>query len=88
MGEYDVFANVIVLAPKKIADSIYAVTTPFIDRTRHLACGITHLPNDAGLLFKVLGMETGPVKQTVREFLGVFRKQAKGRDLSDEFPWR
>lgn len=88
MGKYDVFANVIVLAPREIADRIYNATDPYIDRERHLACGITHLPNGAGLLFKVLGMEAGPVKQTVREFLAVFRKEARGRELPEEFPWR
>ena len=88
MGEYDVFANVIVLAPKEKADIIYDKTTPFIDRENRLACGITHLPNDAGLLFKVLGMEPGPVKKIVRDFLATFRMTIKGRELPEEFPWR
>lgn len=88
MGEFDVFANVIVLAPKEKADAIYESTEPFIDRENKIACGITHLPNEAGLLFKVLGMEPGPVKKIVRDFLGTFRKIVKGRELPEEFPWR
>lgn len=88
MGEYDVFANVIVLAPKENADSIYDATEPFIDRKNRIACGITHLPNDSGLLFKVLGMESGPVKKIVREFLDKVRRQTKGKPLPEEFPWR
>lgn len=88
MGDFDVFANVIVLTPKEKADEIYALTTPFIDRENKLASGITHLPNNAGLLFKVLGMESGPVKKIVRDFLATFRKVVKGRELPEEFPWR
>lgn len=88
MGNYDVFANVIVLAPVDAADRIYRQTNPFIDKENRLACGITHLPNDAGLLFKVLGMEPGPVKKIVRDFLATFRKEVKGKELPEEFPWR
>lgn len=88
MGRFDVFANVIVLAPKEHADKIYESTTPFIDREKNIACGITHLPNDAGLLFKVLGMEPGPVKKIVREFLATFRQEVRNRPLPEEFPWR
>lgn len=88
MGEYDVFANVIVLTPPEHADKIYDVTEPFIDRKNRLAAGITHLPNRAGLLFKVLGMEPGPVKKVVRDFLSKVRMTVKGVRVPDEFPWR
>ena len=88
MGDYDVFANVIVLTPKEDADKIYEATEPFIDRGNKLACGITHLPNDSGLLFKVLGMEPGPVKKVVRDFLDKVRRTVKSRPLPEEFPWR
>ena len=40
---------------------IYDAVTPFINRDEHLASGISHLPNQSGLLFIVLGMEPGPV---------------------------
>lgn len=88
MGKHDVFANVIVLTPKEHADKIYEATPPYIDRENNIACGITHLPNDAGLLFKVLGMEPGPVKAIVRQFLDTVRREVKDRPLPEEFPWR
>lgn len=88
MGNYDVFANVIVMTPKEEADKIYDLITPFINRDNKTACGITHLPNDAGLLFKVLGMEPGPVKAIVRDFLDKVRRVVKNRALPEEFPWR
>ncbi|MDD3037566.1 urease accessory protein UreD [Bacteroides sp.] len=88
MDKYDVFANVIVMTPKENADHIYAKATAFIDRERKIAAGITHLPNDSGLLYKVLGMEPGPVKKRVREFCSLVRQEIKGRPLPEEFPWR
>lgn len=88
MGEYDVFANVVVMTPKDHANLIYQKTSAFIDKERKLAAGITHLPNDSGLLFKVLGMEPGPVKKLVREFCSLVRQEVKGRPLPEEFPWR
>lgn len=88
MGKYDVFANVVVLTPIEKADQIYSLIDPFIDKQQKLACGITHLPNNAGLLFKVLGMEPGPVKRVVREFLAKVRQTVKESPLPDEFPWR
>lgn len=88
MGEYDVFANVVVMTPAEHAENIYDRTRAFIDRNRRLAAGITRLPNEGGLLYKVLGMEPGPVKRLVREFCSTVRKEIKGRPVPDEFPWR
>ncbi|MDE6282481.1 MAG: urease accessory protein UreD [Muribaculaceae bacterium] len=88
MHGYDIFANVVVLTPVDKAREIYEKTEAFIDRKRKLAAGITHLPNGAGLLYKVLGMETGPVKETVRKFCSQVRQAVKGVPLPKEFPWR
>lgn len=88
MDKYDVFANVIVMTPKEHAENIYRRTDAFIDRTRKIATGITHLPNEAGLLFKVLGMEPGPVKKLVRGFCSTVRQEVKGHPVPEEFPWR
>lgn len=88
MNGYDVFANVIVLTPPEHADPLYERTQAFIDPERRLAAGITRLPNDAGLLFKVLGEETGPVKKLIREFCSSVRQEVKGKPLPEEFPWR
>ena len=51
MGDYDVFANVLVLTPPDKAAAVYDATDAFIDPARHLAAGITHLPSGAGLLY-------------------------------------
>lgn len=88
MHGYDVFANVLVVTPPDKAREVYEATPAFIDRDNRIAAGITHLPNDAGLLYKVLGMEPGPVKKVVREFCSRVRMAVKGKPLPHEFPWR
>ena len=88
MGKYDIFANVIVLTPPDKAKEIYDNVEAGFFNDGELAVGITRLPNDAGLLLKVLGMETGPVKETVRKFGSTVRQAVKGRPLLPDFPWR
>lgn len=88
MHGYDIFANVVVLTPEDKAREIYDSTEAFIDRDNHISAGVTHLPNGAGLLYKVLGRETGPVKEVVRKFCSSVRKAVKGVPLPSEFPWR
>ena len=63
MGRYQMFANVIVLTPPDKAEEIYNSTEAGFSDNGDLATGITRLPNNAGLLFRVMGMETEPVKR-------------------------
>ena len=86
MGIYDIFANVIVMTPHDCAEEIYAKVDPVMTDT--FVVGITRLPNNAGLLYKVLGKETEPVKKNVRAFCSIVRETVKGKPLSDDFPWR
>lgn len=88
MDGYDVFANVVVVTPPKTAQRIYEETTPFIDPKRRLAAGITTLPGQAGLLYKVMGMEPPEVKDLVRQFASSVRMAVKGKPIPAEFPWR
>lgn len=88
MHGYDVFANVLVMTPEENIQPIYEATSAYINAQTHIAAGITRLPSKAGLLFKVLGMEPGPVKKTVREFCSRVRMQVKGKPIPPEFPWR
>lgn len=88
MDGYDVFANVVVLTPPEHADRIYDATPAFIDDQKRMAAGITRLPSGCGLLYKVLGDESEPVKKLVRGFCSAVRSEVKGKTLPDEFPWR
>ncbi len=88
MHGYDVFANVLVMTPEENIEPIYEATSAVIDAEAHIAAGITRLPSRAGLLFKVLGQEPGPVKKIVREFCSKVRMRVKGKPIPPEFPWR
>jgi urease accessory protein len=88
MDSFDVFGNVILCTPKGNADRVYARVEPEVDLDRGLAFGACRLPNDAGLIFKVLGRETAQVKAKVREFWGIVRKEVIGADLPPPFLWR
>ncbi len=88
MHGYDVFANVLVMTPEENIEPIYNEVAAYIDTQHHIAAGITRLPSRAGLLFKVLGQEPGPVKKVVRDFCSKVRMQVKGKPIPPEFPWR
>ncbi|MDE7141305.1 MAG: urease accessory protein UreD, partial [Muribaculaceae bacterium] len=88
MHRFDIFANVLVMTPEENIEPLYDATPTFYNPDEGLAAGITRLPNSAGLLFKVLGMETGPVKSVVRDFCSKVRMRVKGRPIPAEFPWR
>lgn len=88
MGKFDMFSNVIVLTPPDKAKAIYDATEVGFFNNGTLGVGLTRLPNDAGLLYKVVGMESQPVKDRVREFCSTVRMAVKGHPLLPDFPWR
>jgi urease accessory protein len=88
MDSFDVFGNAILCTPKETADRVYQRVGAEVDLTAGLAFGACRLPNDAGLIFKVLGRETAAVKEKLREFWGVVREEATGARLPPPFLWR
>jgi urease accessory protein len=88
MDAFDVLGNVILLTPKDCADRVHARVEADVDLEGGVACGACHLPNDAGLIFKALGRETGQVRARVREFWGIAREEITGTALSPPFFWR
>ncbi|TAI66355.1 urease accessory protein UreD [Bradyrhizobium sp. Leo170] len=88
MNSFDVFANVILCAPKDKAERIHERAEADVNLAEGVAFGACHLPNDAGLIFKVLGRETAQVKAKVREFWGLVRKEVIGAALPPPYLWR
>jgi urease accessory protein len=88
MDSFDVFGNVILCTPKDKAERIHARVAANLDRAGGLAFGACRLPNDAGLVFKVLGRETAQVKAKVREFWAVVREEVVGASLPPPYLWR
>ena len=87
MGGFDVFANVTLVTPERHAGPILEQIVPGPDTTAECVAGASRLPNEAGLVYKVLGMETEPVKAKVREFWALVRRQVQGAQIPAARPW-
>lgn len=88
MDSFDVFANVILCTPKNTADRVYARVEADVDLADGVAFGACRLPNDAGLIYKILGRETAQVKAKLREFWGLVRREVTGAGIPPPFLWR
>ncbi len=88
MGTFDVFANVVLLTPKHHADKVFDLVPAVVNLEEQWAAGASRLPNDAGLVFKVLGQESEPVQAKVREFWSIVRQTVIGAPVLPKFVWR
>jgi urease accessory protein len=87
MGEFDVLASVTLAAPAPLAEAVLARVDAAVDSSRECMAGASRLPNDAGLVYKVLGKETEPVKAKVREFWQLVRREAFGARIPEPRSW-
>ncbi|MGE4373947.1 MAG: urease accessory protein UreD [Xanthobacter sp.] len=89
MKGFDAFANIMCLTPPDIAARIKArFETHFpLEDARALA-GVCCLPNKAGLMLRVVGVESYDVRNQVRRFWQIVREEARERTLPEEFLWR
>ncbi|MBS0320114.1 MAG: urease accessory protein UreD [Proteobacteria bacterium] len=88
MDGFDVFGNVVLLTPPAAAEQVLARLDADVDHAAGIAHGACRLPNDAGLVYKVLGRETADVRARVREFWAITREVLTGEPLSPPFFWR
>lgn len=87
MGKFDVFANVALITPLRYAARIFDQIAYCGGFTAECVAGAGWLPNDAGLVYKVLGMETEPVKAKVRAFWDFVRQEVAGSPIPEARPW-
>jgi urease accessory protein len=87
MGEFDVLASVTLAAPPQVANAVLGQIDATIDGSAACMAGASRLPNDAGLVYKVLGKETEPVRAKVREFWRLVRHEAIGAAIPGPRPW-
>lgn len=87
MGAFHVYGNVVLLTPKQHADRLLDAIVPTFDKEAQLAKGASRLPYDAGLVFKVLGMEAAPVRAEIREFWSLARQEIVGARVPGNFLW-
>lgn len=88
MNGYEVFGNVILLTTKENTLRVQEAADANVDRDARLAWGASLLPDDCGLVFKVLGMTSEAVRGKIREFWQIARKTITGRDLPEAFLWQ
>jgi len=81
-------SEMILLTPRENWEAIHSLVPVIWDKERHLAAGLSRLPNDAGLIYRVLATESGMVRAKIREFLSLVRPQVTGFKVPSEFPWR
>ncbi len=88
LGEFNIFGNVILLTPREHAAAIHSRVAAVWNREEQWAAGASRLPNDAGLIYKVIGNESRTVRGKVRDFWSLVRPQVTGFSVPPEFPWR
>ncbi|MFG1418426.1 urease accessory protein UreD [Xanthobacter sp. V0B-10] len=89
MGGFDAFANIMCLTPPETAARIKArCETHFPQEEARALSGVSRLPNGAGLMLRVVGIESYDVRRQVRDFWRIVREEARGRTLPEEFLWR
>jgi urease accessory protein len=87
MGDFSVFGNVILLTPPEHTHQIYSQVDAVWNKEENWAAGASLLPNDAGLIYKVLGPKTSVVHDKIRNFWSLVRHQVTGFSVPPKFPW-
>lgn len=90
MKDYDVFANVLCVTPPQTAAAIQArFDNNFdMDGEREAVCSVSRLPNDSGLMLRVVARESYHARHEIRRFWQIVREEAWGKTLPAEFLWR
>jgi urease accessory protein len=88
MDRFDVLGNVFLCTPPAIAERVYAQLDATVDYGAGVAHGACRLPNDAGLVYKVLARSTAEVRDRVRAFWSIARREITGADIPAPFFWR
>ena len=88
MGGFDVFANVLLFGPREHVERIFVATPARLEVREGWAGGATRLPNEAGLAYKVVGVDRETVQSKVSEFCARVRREVKDAAVAPHFRWR
>jgi urease accessory protein len=88
LGQFDLFANVLLFTKPEHAERIFAETPAQFSADKEFACGATRLPNGAGLAYKIVGRDREVVQACVRAFWSRVRRQVKCAEVAPQFNWR
>jgi urease accessory protein len=81
MGPFDVLGTVLLLTSRSRAERVFEEVPAAFTMSEGWAAGASHLPNDAGLLYKILGTESHVVLEQVRKFWALVRRETVGVPL-------
>ncbi|HEY6310050.1 MAG TPA: urease accessory protein UreD [Streptosporangiaceae bacterium] len=87
MGKFDVLANVTLVTTRQHTERVFEQVGDCAGFTAECVAGASRLPHDAGLVYKVLGTKTEPVKAMVRAFWNIVRQQVTGAPIPAARPW-
>ena len=88
MNGLEVFGNVLFIGTPERSHAVREKAACFVDMQQGLACGASLLPEDCGVLFKVLGSSSEVVKACIRDFWQIARQAVTGTGLPPAFLWR
>ncbi|WP_422927723.1 urease accessory protein UreD [Singulisphaera sp. PoT] len=88
MGDFDIFGNVLLLTPPAVADEVASRAVSAWNKKEGWAAGVGRLPNGAGLVYKIVGRDSGVVRAKIRDFWSLVRPLITGKPVPPEFPWR
>ncbi len=88
MANFDIYGNAIVLTPKTNANRIFERVESYFDLKDGMACGISHLPEEAGLIYKVVGTNSEKVQKCMQNFWLIVRQEVTGAKEIPQFLWR
>ena len=86
LAAYEVFASVVILAPKSDVQALREELLPYMNGDMTL--GVNLLPFDVGLRCTILGQHSSAVKAEVRRLCSHLRQRVKGCALPEEFVWK
>ena len=75
----------VVLTPPEQQAAIAAALPAEVNRAGQWAAACNRLPNEAGLVYKVLGMESEPVRDLVRRAWEAVRRKVVGHEVPQQF---
>lgn len=88
MGGFHVVANVVLLTSAARVDRVLDRIPDAWAMTGPAVAGASRLPNGAGLIYRVLGTDSEPVRAVVRDFWSLVRQETVGAPLPPQFRWR
>lgn len=88
MGEFDVFANILCITPPQAADTVYQQYAHKFYRNDEYMVGLSRLPNQAGLMLRLVAKETHHIRSEVRQFWQLVRETVKDRTLPKALSWQ